>query len=504
MSGRLEHLLRRIRDGHADSGDLAEARRLVACDARIPDEIREVALFDDDVEGDAAGLLSVLGADDLFGENLFDAILAEAGPLHGADDLPTSTGLPPGREEPVTALEALTGGFDLEADDPVELDQHPDWLPLAEALREGLRSEAAGVDLAVAVGRELGLAHIDVAGSVRAEAGRVDLAAQVAEALGHSVHDVSQAVRAEAGPGPELAHAVLAALGEPGLPLAEAVRAEAGRCEVGAAVLQALGESLVPLAESVQAEAGRVELAGAVLAELGQSVLPVSEAVRAESGRVELAERVLRTLSPEALAGVLDHELDDTTHRLAAGAIAEDHRGDELTAMAELGAELRSTLRQEAGRVELWAAVAGAIGIADPEHVEGWDDTLLAEAVRAEAGTVELAEAVLRDVRRTRPVQMPLAEMPVDPLPAPANRSTWGWAGLVAAALVLLALGLQGVLGPVLHTGQGIIEAVPELTFASADELVVEDLQYGEDVTVFQTEGDDGAVIIWVDEEAEP
>jgi hypothetical protein len=38
--------------------------------------------------------------------------------------------------------------------------------------------------------------------------------------------------------------------------------------------------------------------------------------------------------------------------------------------------------------------------------------------------------------------------------------------------------------------------------FASADEVVVEELDYGADVTVFQAEGDEGAVIIWVDEEA--
>src|SRR5690606_27010304 len=159
----------------------------------------------------------------------------------------------------------------------------------------------------------------------------------------------------------------------------------------------------------LRAEAGRVELAGSVLASLGRSVLPVAEAVRAEAGPVDLADAVDLSLSPEALAGVLDHQLDDVTHRLVAAAIHEDQRGDELTAMADLGSELRSALRAEAGPVELWAAVAGDIGIADPEHVEGWDARLLGEALRAEAGSVDLADAVLREVRRTRPVQMPLA-----------------------------------------------------------------------------------------------
>ena len=40
------------------------------------------------------------------------------------------------------------------------------------------------------------------------------------------------------------------------------------------------------------------------------------------------------------------------------------------------------------------------------------------------------------------------------------------------------------------------------MLFAHAGEVVVEDLSYGDDVQVLQTEGDEGAVILWVDEEA--
>lgn len=502
MPGRLEHLLRRIRDGLAEPGELAEARALARSDARIPEELRQLALADeDDLAGDAAGLLAVLGADDLLGDALFEAIFAEAGPMGGpADDAP---------EEPLTALVGAWPELDAFGGSPLDepSGDDPEWAPLGEALREGLRAASADVDLADAVGRALGLAHVEVAAAVRAEAGAVELTRGVEAALGFALPDVAAALRAEMGAPPELAGDVLAALGAPVLPVAEAVIAEAGAAEVGACelaapVLTALGEAPAPVAEALRAEAGRVELAGSVLASLGRSVLPVAEAVRAEAGPVDLADAVDLSLSPEALAGVLDHQLDDVTHRLVAAAIHEDQRGDELTAMADLGSELRSALRAEAGPVELWAAVAGDIGIADPEHVEGWDARLLGEALRAEAGSVDLADAVLREVRRTRPVQMPLAEVPLESLPPRANRSTWALGGLLAVAVALFAVQLQGVLAPLFQVGAPGIEAVPELTFASADELVVEDLQYGEDVTVFQTEGDDGAVIIWVDEEA--
>ena len=42
---------------------------------------------------------------------------------------------------------------------------------------------------------------------------------------------------------------------------------------------------------------------------------------------------------------------------------------------------------------------------------------------------------------------------------------------------------------------------VPELVFASASDVVVEDLSFGDGVQVFQTEGDDGALVLWIEEE---
>ena len=40
------------------------------------------------------------------------------------------------------------------------------------------------------------------------------------------------------------------------------------------------------------------------------------------------------------------------------------------------------------------------------------------------------------------------------------------------------------------------------MRFAMAAEVIVEDLSYSDTVQVMQTEGDEGALIIWLDEEA--
>ena len=66
------------RDGLADTDEVSRARSLVEQDARLPEELRSVALTDDeDLAADAAGLLSVLGSDDL-GALLAEAVRAEA------------------------------------------------------------------------------------------------------------------------------------------------------------------------------------------------------------------------------------------------------------------------------------------------------------------------------------------------------------------------------------------------------------------------------------------
>jgi len=208
MASNLEDLLRRLRDGTAGPGDAQRARAMVQDDARLPDEIRDVALAsDEELAEDAAGLLSVLGVDDL-GALLAEAVRAEA------------------EDAPVPQV-------------------HDGWELIAEVLREGLRAEAGQVDVADGVLRRLAVVGFAwgpvIAAAVRAEAGVADVSAGVVAAL------------------------ELSALP----PVAEAVRAEAGDVDVTGAVFAELGiAAAVPLAEAVRAEAGSIDLADAVLAEL--------------------------------------------------------------------------------------------------------------------------------------------------------------------------------------------------------------------------------------------
>lgn len=445
MSGTLETLLRRIRDGLADADEVVEARRLATHDARLPESLRSSAIFTDEPEADAAALLAVLGQDDLFGAALADAIAAEIG------------------DQPVDAGEPVPGA---DADRP----------------------------------------HVDVAGAVRGEAGRVEITGQVMGALGLAILPVADALAREVGEPPDLSGAVMGQVDAEVLPIGAAVSEEAGGIELAAAVLGELGAEVPPVEAAVRHEAGAPDATWVreVLEAIGIEVLPVAEAVRAEAGTVDVAERVARTLSPEVLAGLLDHQLDATTHRLAAEAVGEDQLGSELTAMADLARDLRNALDEEAGSApSVWGEVAHAVGIAEPERVEGWDETVLAEAVHHEAGEIDVIEAVQREIGKAPPRSMPLAEIPMESLPPPANRRTWGLGGLVLAAAALLAV-FVGPLAGWLPGGDGADGMLlpSGMTFASAQEVVVEDLQYADSVQVFQTEGEGGAVIIWFDEGA--
>ncbi len=411
MAGTLETLLVRIRDGVAGAGDVEQARALVLGDSRVPDELRQIALTDaDDLEGDAAGLLSVLGADSLFGALLRDAVVAEAAP---ATPAPTP-----------------------------EIADDDSWLPIAAALVEGLRAVASGFEVADAVMRRV--AGVDwvwgptLHDAVVAEAGGVDVAADVLQMLepGTSIGVlVARAVRAEAGT-VELADVVARTLGHVAVvPVADAIRAEAGTVELADAVVGALGHSVFSVAEAVRAEAGTVELAGAVATSLGHDVLPVAEAVRAEAGTAELAV---------AVAASLEHEV----------------------------LPLAEAVRAAAGGVDIVAAVIA--------EIDG-------------AAQAEVAADVVQLHPETPPVEVPQ-------LPAAANNNRgWTWGALAIAAVALVMVG-----GSQLFWGLGtpLAPADQPLLFASADEVVVEELDYGSDVTVFQAEGDEGAVIIWVDEEA--
>lgn len=205
----LETLLMQLRDGPPDPSALARARALLVGDARIPEDVREIALTDPaEATEDAVGLLAVLGLDEL-GLGLADAL----------------------REE----LEA-----------PADPDLDDEWAPIGLALRDGLVAEAAGVEVAGAVLRRLRLADFAwgpvLADAVQAEAGVFDVADAVLAAVGGAEAPVAAAVRAEAGEIDGIELTVARALELEVLPVREALLAEAGTApDVTDAVMDRIG-----------------------------------------------------------------------------------------------------------------------------------------------------------------------------------------------------------------------------------------------------------------------
>jgi hypothetical protein len=509
-------------------------------------------LFVDDVAGDVDAVVSML--EDRPGSLLADALAAE---LYGGDDLVDGVMAALFEPPPRDALaETLTPAVSSEAGRAPELGtEHDaaavevapavateagpapelaaahdaDALPVSGAvsaeagrapeLAEGL--DEASVQVAEAVhaesgpAPELARAHdpaaLPLAVALSAESGR---APELARAHDPGAVAVADAVRAAAGRTPELGE-VVAPLG---LPIAPAVAESAGRAPEVAARFDA---GALPVAEAVAVSAGKAEVADAVVAWLGLPSVDVAGALVAEAGTIDVRDAVLAAIGAEAAAApsapapspvedapegawisaLLDRELTLAEHREASERLVRDPRARlYMGELADVGRELRDGVAAEAGPApSLWHGVADAIGIADPEHVEGWDETLLAAAVADEVGAApSVAEAVLETIARdARAVVPAVKELPV---PANDNRAWGGLALLAVAAAVLLLLAPQ--LAPFV-TSEPTDEWVERpLTLAAAGEVNVDALSYGENTSVYVEVPTDSEtpLIIWVDD----
>jgi hypothetical protein len=278
--------------------------------------------------------------------------------------------------------------------------------------------------------------------------------------------------------------------------IAAAVRAEAGRIDVAEAVLARAGlaERAVPVAAAVRHGLGRIEIADDVLAQTGlaDASAPVAAAVRAEAGMIDAVPAVVQVVSPGWVGALLDRQLDPDAHRLAVRQLMSDPAAaGEMTALADVGRHVRTAVTDAAGEVEtLWPAVARALGV-DADDVVGWDGRHVADAVRDEAGSVDVVATVMRRVRQS-------ATVPADGgFPIPVNKNNWGAVALAAAALLAVFGGRAWFDAPI-----GEREPVG-LQFATAAEVSVDDLSYGENamVQLIEGEGDDETVVLWVEEE---
>lgn len=327
------------------------------------------------------------------------------------------------------------------------------------------------------------------------DAAGIDIADAVLAAIGSAVQPpVADAVRDEAGPAPEMetpddGWAPLAAV------LTEGLRNEALGIDVSAAVFAELGVATAPLAAAVHAEAGDCDIAPAVMHTLGVPALGLAAAVRATAGTVDVGDAVIEQVAPAWLCGLLDGQLDTAAHQDAAHRLMRDPAlGLQLTGLASVGPVLREAIQLEAGSVSMWATVAGGIGIAEPEAVPGWDGARFAASLREQAGTVDVADAVMRRVEQADTVATPVS------IPEPANSGS-GWRTAIpaltlvaAAALLVVFLGSPATQGP--------SDSMEALQFASAGEVTIESLSYGDGVIVhvMPAEGD-APLIVWVDEE---
>lgn len=320
--------------------------------------------------------------------------------------------------------------------------------------------------------------------------------------------------RLDAGDASEL-EAVRAALlrleRENPLPLAAFVREDAGPIDLVELVEVALQPGDGLLRAALFEEAGEVDLVGGVFAAIAATLpvregvraelagsLPVADAVRTSAGPVDVADDVMEDVTDSWISALLDRELTGAEHARALGQLAgHATAGLQMTQFADVGRALRTAIAAEAGPTpSLWQGVSAGIGIADAEEVVGYDGARVADAIREEAGTVDVTAAVMQRVKQS-------AVAPVGEVPVPAN-TRFAWGAMMLAAVALLSIvGANALFGAAEDGFPNRGTPVAQLDFASPDEITIDALEYGEDafVQVITTEGDDAATIIWIEGE---
>ena len=214
---------------------------------------------------------------------------------------------------------------------------------------------------------------------------------------------------------------------------------------------------------------------------------PVQNAISWESGPCNVVDGVMEIL------GILITPAVAPAVQGAAGTVDVAHR-----VLGRLGLEYvsaKDAVSYESGETpELWGNVASGIG--ESASLQKPLQASLSAALAAEAGQVDIVEAVMARVLRSAVAPV------VDPIPAPANRQWFKWASIAVAAVALIGISLPFFTNSPPDGGSETVG----FQFASAVEIVVDDLNYDEDafVQVIQDTDDQGgqALIIWVDDEA--
>lgn len=290
---------------------------------------------------------------------------------------------------------------------------------------------------------------------------------------------------------------------------------ELGDAEQRLARLQELRSELQGALEHAAASFGEVDFADDIMAAIQPGLSAVEDAQTIDEPITEDLGLALR------LSAMIDGELSGE-ERLAMGEhlAANPNDVDLMTGFADLGRELRQGVEEniKGDTVDVWSAVAGEIGIADPEEVPGWDAAadVLREAVaaRAEISAEDegrLTAAIMNALPRPEALPEPVTEE------EPESASPWsrifsspGVLAMAALAVLLVMVGQTFVPDEAVETAPPtevatVIEApaeeAPSELYALVHETEVESLETDDDVLVQVMQMEEGApLFLMIDE----
>ncbi|MFT5586934.1 MAG: hypothetical protein ACI9VR_004537 [Cognaticolwellia sp.] len=280
---------------------------------------------------------------------------------------------------------------------------------------------------------------------------------------------------------------------------------------------------------------GDIDLADGIMAALGGAALTEQAVTLEQKVSASLGDDPLPTAEEARgilLSAMVDGELSRAKRAEISGSLADDKSAlDQMTQFAELGRVLRTAVELETRQSNLdglWEEICPKIGVEDPEHVPGWEQTaaMLRDAVQEHA-TMSAAEegAFTAAIMNGIPAQEHLSEVQKpEREPAAANDRFWRVMGdprslmVAAAALCAVVLGLNFITGnnspsvdvPV-QPSDPVAQLVETPDLGSSERTAgmtvdhnhaeVEELESGHDVTVHIMPGMEGApMFLMIDE----
>jgi len=370
------------------------------------------------------------------------------------------------------------------------------WGSFRNGLQNGLQCEADLVDLAPDVLRQVALPQAVPASALAALRGGLRAEAQQA--------DVSDAVMHFVAPQPDLQ------LERHLEALADGLRRDARQhlpADLAASVL-----------DRVEPERDR---------ELERALAAMAHGLSLAAADVSVAEPVMQAVTQAhahqlELCAMADGQLEPTARRAVAARLADDTEGRQaITAMAELGRQLRRALAHETAGHDLSAvcpAVCEELGIGEQAE---WAS--LAQGIQAEAGEIDIADMVMDSIlpAAVQPAateqdtfEEPAISVEQAPVTAPEPRPATPWfrrVPLLSFAVSAVALlFVLNTLGPDRGEPDVPSEPGPELAefifeIADVNTIEIQQLEVAQNamVQVFQLE--EGApMVILIDEGLEP